>query len=116
MFPNGQRNPESHSNIVNCGLIPAMKRAGLTIDTGKKDDKGEPVLAARYSGLHDLRHFYASWCINPKKAGGLGLDMRRVQARIGHSSIVVTADVYSHLFPRKDDGKEMADAASSLIG
>ncbi len=116
VFPNGQGNPESHSNIVNRGLIPAMIAAGLTIDTGRKDEEGEPILAARYSGLHALRHFYASWLINPKEAGGLGLDMKTVQARMGHSSIVVTADVYSHLFPRKDDGKEMADAASALIG
>lgn len=42
--------------------------------------------------------------------------MKTVQARMGHSSIVVTADIYSHLFPRWDDGKEMADAASALIG
>lgn len=116
VFPNGQGNPESHSNIINRGLIPAMVAAGLKIDTGRKDEDGEPIMAARYSGLHALRHFYASWLINPKEAGGLGLDMKTVQARMGHSSIVVTADIYSHLFPRRDDGKEMADAASALIG
>lgn len=116
VFPNGQGNPESHSNIISRGLIPAMKRAGLTVDTGKKDEEGDPILGARYSGLHDLQHFYASWLINPREAGGLGLDMKTVQARMGHSSIFVTADVYSHLFPRKDDGKEMADAANSLLG
>lgn len=116
MFPNGQGNPESHSNIINRGLIPAMIKAGLTVDTGEKDEDGKPVMAARYSGLHALRHFYASWLINPREAGGLGLDMKTVQARMGHSSIVVTADVYSHLFPRRDDGKEMADAASALMG
>lgn len=93
-----------------------MVSAGLTIDTGKKDEDGKAIMAARYSGLHALRHFYASWLINPKEAGGLGLDMKTVQARMGHSSIVVTADIYSHLFPRRDDGKEMHDAASALIG
>lgn len=115
VFPNGQGNPESHSNIIKRGLIPAMKKAGLTIDTGAVDDDGNAILAARYSGLHALRHFYASWLINPKEAGGLGLDMKTVQARMGHSSIVVTADVYSHLFPRKDDTKELADAADALF-
>lgn len=98
VFPNGQGHPESHSNIINRGLKPAMAAAGLP-----------------YTGLHALRHFYASWLINPKEAGGLGLDMKTVQARMGHSSIVVTADVYSHLFPRRDDGKEMAHAASALV-
>lgn len=98
VFPNGQGNPESHSNVVNRGLNPTMKKAGLG-----------------YTGLHALRHFYASWLINPKEAGGLGLDMKTVQARMGHSSIVITADVYSHLFPRADDGREMAAAADFLF-
>ena len=98
VFPNGRGNPESHSNIVNRGLIPAMRRTGLD-----------------YTGLHALRHFYASWLINPKEGGGLGLDMKTVQARMGHSSIVVTADVYSHLFPRSDDGKQLSDAADALF-
>ncbi len=115
VFPNGAGNPESHANIVNRGLIPAMKKAGLTVDTGEKDDEDNPILAARYSGLHALRHFFASWCINPKEAGGLGLDMKTVQARMGHSSIMVTADVYSHLFPRNDESKALDDAASSLL-
>ena len=84
--------------MVKRGLIPAMRKAGL-----------------RYTGLHSLRHFYASWLINPKESGGLGLDMKSVQSRLGHSSIVMTADVYSHLFPRGDDGKEMADAADALL-
>lgn len=98
VFPNGKGNPESHSNLVNRGLIPIMRKAGL-----------------KYTGLHALRHFYASWLINPKEAGGLGLDMKSVQSRLGHSSIVMTADVYSHLFPRGDEGKELADAADALL-
>ncbi len=28
---------------------------------------------AKYTGLHSLRHFYASWCINRPADGGLGL-------------------------------------------
>ena len=115
MFPKGQGNPESHSDIVKRGLIPAMKKAGLADPTGEKDEEGAPIMAARYTGLHSLRHFYASWLINPKEAWGLGLDMKPLQARMGHSSIVVTADVYSHLFPRRNDGSEMANAADALL-
>lgn len=82
-FPDGLGNPESYANIINRGLIPSMKKAGLTIDTGKVGEKGEPILDARYSGLHALRHFFASWLINPKEAGDLGLDMKTMQARMG---------------------------------
>ena len=34
---------------------------------------------------------------------------------LGHSSIVVTSDVYGHLFPRTDHGGEMAEAEKLLL-
>lgn len=86
-----------------------MIRAGVTV--GEGDD-----IEAKYTGLHALRHFYASWLINRKEDGGLGLPVKMVQERMGHSSIVMTMDTYGHLFPRADDGGELADAAAELIG
>jgi integrase len=71
---------------------------------------------AKYTGLHALRHFYASWCINRKEDGGLGLPLKVVQHRLGHSSIQMTADVYGHLFPSGDDGAELAAAQKALLG
>jgi integrase len=65
--------------------------------------------------LPALRHFYASWCINRKKDGGLELPMKTVQERLGHSSIIMTSDVYGHLFPRSDDGSELAEAENALL-
>ena len=35
--------------------------------------------AAKYTGLHSLRHFYASWCINRRVDGGLELPLKLVQ-------------------------------------
>jgi integrase len=66
--------------------------------------------------LHALRHFYASWCINSKGDGGLGLSAKVAQARLGHSTIAMTLDTYGHLFPRGDDGSELAAAEKSLLG
>ena len=54
-------------------------------------------------------------CINRKKDGGLELPIKTVQQRLGHSSIVMTSDVYGHLFPRGDDGSEMAEAEKLLL-
>jgi integrase len=68
-----------------------------------RDEEGKPIMEAKYTGLHALRHFYASWCINRKADGGLELSPKIVQERMGHSSITVTMDVYGHLFPRGDD-------------
>ena len=51
-------NVESHANIVNRGLIPAQIAAGIIVE-------GRGRGSAKYTGIHALRHFYASWCINP---------------------------------------------------
>jgi integrase len=70
---------------------------------------------AKYPGLHALRHFFASWCINRKADGGLELPLKLVQARLGHATIAMTADRYSHLFPRGDDAAEMRAAERALM-
>ena len=59
--------------------------------------KGKPTVVAKYTGLHTLRHFFASWCINRKEDG-------------------MTMDTYGHLFPRGDDSAELAAAERLLLG
>ncbi|TBG03783.1 tyrosine-type recombinase/integrase [Rhizobium leguminosarum] len=115
VFANPDGQTRSHSNVVLKGLQPAMIKAGVTVATDKKDKKGNAVMAAKYTGLHALRHFYASWLINRTDDGGLGFSAKMVQERLGHSSIVMTMDVYGHLFPRSDDGTELARAANILL-
>jgi integrase len=105
VFPNGKGNIERHQNIVPRVWWPVQIAAGVV------DAAGKP----KYTGLHSLRHFYASWCINPMKEGGLGLAAKAVQARLGHSSIVMTLDIYGHLFPSTDDGSELAAAEQRLL-
>ncbi len=95
------RKVESLANIINRGLIPALLKAGIE---------------GRYTGMHSLRHFYASWLINRPQEGGLGLPLKLVQERMGHASITLTADVYSHLFARADDAEEIAAAERALLG
>ena len=96
--------------------------AGVTVQVkdsnGKlvRDEDGKLVLQAKYTGLHALRHFYASWCINRETDGGLELPAKVVQERLGHSSITVTLDTYGHLFPRGDDSAKLAEAESRLWG
>jgi integrase len=103
VFPTGIGTIESLPNIWSRILEPAQIAAGVVI-------KGK----AKY-GMHSLRHFYASWCINSTKDGGLELPPKVVQTRLGHSSIVMTFDRYGHLFPSKDDGKEMAAAVRAIF-
>jgi integrase len=104
-FPNGDGGIDWHTNIIHRGLIPCQISAGVTTKGG----------AAKYTGLHSLRHFYASWCINREVDGGLGLPAKIVQARLGHSSIVMTLDTYGHLFPAGDDSAVVGLAESALF-
>jgi integrase len=108
VFPNGEGNVEAHANIVTRGVAPTLIKAGVT--TSERDESGKPVLTAKYTGLHALRHFFASWCINRKVDGGLELPLKVVSERLGHSNIAITADLYGHLFPRADDSAELAAA------
>jgi integrase len=91
-------------------IVRALQKAGLR--AGLLDGEGSP----KYTGLHALRHFYASWCINPIDRGGQGLPPKVVQDRLGHSSIVMTMDTYGHLFPAERDAeKRLADAERALL-
>jgi integrase len=87
VFPNGLGKVEYLSNIIKRGLKPTQ---------------------SKYTGMHCLRHFYASWCIDRE------LPPKVIQERMGHSSITMTFDRYGHLFPRSDDTGEM-DAAEMMV-
>jgi integrase len=105
VFPTATGEIEYHSNILQRGLEPAQIAAKIV------NDKGKPKYA-----LHALRHFYASWCINREKDGGLELPLKMVQERMGHSTLAMTADRYGHLFPSGDDGAELAKAEKLFFG
>jgi integrase len=62
-------------------LKKAADAAGLNGD-------GQPALR-----FHDLRHTFASHLIVD-----LGLDVAQVSRILGHASISITLDVYTHLF------------------
>jgi len=76
-FPNGRGNIDYLTNIVKLSPQPAQVAVGVVNAAGK----------AKYPGLHALRHFYASWCINRRVDGGLELPLKLVQSRLGHSNV-----------------------------
>lgn len=115
VFPTSTGGADSHGNIVTRGLQPAFIAAGITTDSGEKDAKGNPILKAKYTGMHCLRHWFASWCINRKVDGGLELTPKMVQQRMGHSSIAQTMDTYGHLFPETDEAESLAAAEVALL-
>jgi integrase len=103
VFPSAVGTIQYHRNMLDT-LAPVMVAAGVVRG-------GKP----KY-GLHALRHFFASWCINRRADGGRELPAKVVQGLLGHSSIVMTLDRYGHLFPRGDDRAELAAASGALLG
>jgi integrase len=97
VFPNGEGNVEWHTNLVLRCLQPTLIRAGVT----------DPAGEAKYTGMHALRHFYASWCAS------IGLTTKDVQTRMGHSNIAVTMDTYTHIFPNAaEDSQKLKNYAN----
>jgi integrase len=113
VFPTAKGGIENLASIVKNGLKPAQIAAGVTFEV--PGAHGVPIKRAKYPGLHALRHFYASWCINRRADGGLELPPKVVQERLGHSTIAMTLDIYGHLFPRNDDSEELAAGERALL-
>jgi integrase len=103
VFPGDRDLPLAWSTLVHYWQT-AQVAAGVVADG-----------SAKYSGFHALRHFFCSWCINPKAGGGLELPLKVVQARMGHASIQITADRYGHLFPSKNDSDELIAAERAFL-
>ena len=74
VFPNDAGEPMDADNMLTRGYDPALRRAKL-----------------RHICFHSLRHTYASLQIDND------VNMKYLQAQMGHSSINVTMDVYGHL-------------------
>lgn len=105
VFPTTTGAVQSYHNFIRDGLEPVQVAAGVVGDDGSAK-----------CGMHAFRHFYASWCINRRIDGGLELPVKAVQERMGHSSIALTLDTYSHLFPSTDNAEALAAAERSLLG
>ena len=100
VFPNGSGNVEALSNIMQRGFEPLQVAAGVV------DAEG----ATKY-GMHALRHACASlWIEN-------GMNPKRIQKLMGHSTIQMTFDVYGHLFADADgDQRAAEDIQVRLLG
>lgn len=99
-FPNGLGKVESHSNLIGRGFGPIQVTAGVISAMG----------AAKY-GMHALRHACASlWIEN-------GMNPKRIQKLMGHSTIQLTFDVYGHWFNDADaDQRAAEDIQVRLLG
>lgn len=76
VFPNHTGKPLERQNVFKRSFRPLLAKAGLP-----------------YIRFHDLRHSAATLMLS------LGEQPKVVQERLGHSTIGVTMDTYSHVLP-----------------
>lgn len=76
VFPNQVGRPMERQNLTRRLFGPALQRAGLP-----------------HIRFHDLRHSAATLLLSQ------GVHPKVVQERLGHSTIAVTMDIYSHVMP-----------------
>ncbi len=89
VFATSKGTPTSGTNLVNRSFKPLLKRAGV------------PNIR-----FHDLRHTCAT--IRFMK----GQHPKNVQELLGHSSVAITLDIYSHMIPGMGGDDPMEDALS----
>jgi integrase len=77
VFATGEGSPHNSRNLTNRHFRPILKRANLSLDFR----------------LYDLRHSCATLLLS------VGENPKVVSERLGHASIVLTLDTYSHVLP-----------------
>lgn len=110
-FPNTKGGVQDYGHLLRRKFFPLQIAAGVcdpVMDSGKPklDTKGEPVMTPRY-GLHDLRHAAASAWIKQR------IDLKRLQAWMGHAGIQITLDTYGHLIADPSEDAALAAAAQA---
>jgi integrase len=98
MFPNARGGVIDQKGVTAL-FLKLQVAAGIAIDSGKRDGKGETIWLPRY-GLHDLRHAFASAAVND------GLSLPIIGALLGHRE-TRTTQRYAHL---ADDPQKLAAA------
>ncbi len=114
VFPNARGGVFGYHNLLRRVFFPVQIKAGLTRPAlnkhgdAKTDKDGQPVLNGKY-GFHALRHAAASGWIEQN------VDLKRLQAWMGHESIQITLNTYGHLLGDADKDAAIAGAAQDLL-
>ncbi len=91
VFPNQVGRPMNASNMIRREFHPMLKRAGLP-----------------YIRFHDLRHTAATLLLRQ------GVNPKIVSEMLGHASVSITLDLYSHVLP--DMQQMAAEAMDAALG
>ncbi|EWY36744.1 hypothetical protein N825_25255 [Skermanella stibiiresistens SB22] len=107
IFPTASGTIQSYANLWNRWWVPLMIAAGLVSEAPPGKPAGKP--APRF-GMHGLRHVAASLWIE------LGLQPKRIQKLMGHSTLQMTMDLYGHLWTYPDEDAAIGRDTERQLG
>ncbi|WVT73757.1 site-specific integrase [Sinorhizobium chiapasense] len=113
VFGTEAEKPMSLANIYSRAWKPLLLACGVCDPVADKNGDvvrakdGKPVMKPRYN-FHLLRHYHASRLI----AGGE--NVKEVQAELGHSSAMVTLDIYGDLFSDEEANERRKGRAARM--
>ena len=105
VFPTASGRWQETDNWRKRGFYKACIEAGLVEE--REDENGKAIIAPKYSP-YDLRHFYASMLIEQR------VNLKRIQALMGHEDIKTTLNVYGHLIDKSEEKRERIALISKL--
>jgi integrase len=110
VFPNEDGGPMSPRNLIRRSFVPILESAQRKLDEEAANASRYPEQFPRIR-FHDLRHTAATIML------AIGIQPKVVQERLGHSSIAVTMDTYSHVMPSMQrEACDRLDALFSSLG
>ena len=114
MFPSETGGPMNYSNMIQRHYLPALEKAGIIEIERIKSKSAKCKWEKPYKKtkgmkvrFHDLRHGYASLMIEQ------GENIKYIQDQLGHSSPMVTLNVYAHLM--KDSNQDAVRRLENAI-
>jgi integrase len=90
VFPDSEGHHLRRPNVIRRSFLPALEQAGL------------PMIR-----FHDLRHTNATLLLLS------GINIKAVSTRLGHSTVTITLDTYSHVLPQMDE--QAASAVQTIL-
>lgn len=105
VFCDTQGGPIRKSNLLRRSFWPLLKKAGLPPEANGPEQTWKPGIR-----FHDLRHTAATLMLSEN------IHPKVVQERLGHASIALTLDTYSHAVPSMQKAAaETMDAAFTKL-
>ncbi len=100
--------PLDISNVAKRDLVGVAKAAGLAEEIPPKPPRKKPTYKSRVT-LYDLRHTCATLML------AAGVNPKVASERLGHASVVITLDTYSHVLPtmQQDATEKLGNALYS---